>query len=430
MSYPYFPFRLDSGGGKDQKILSPYDGDDIKVNSSGAALLRLCNGSRSIDEIVALLCDKFRSTEIETRGLAEGFIDKFAERGIIWVKNEKMRWFDAPAPESIFWEITSECNLKCLHCVVSADKKDGDELSTRDALALIAQWQAMGVGDITFSGGEPLMRADFFKLARAAKKQGMTIGLATNGLCVTPAIARELRDLEAGIQVSLDGSTAEIYGGFRGNAQAFSQALDGIDHLVAAGNDVTVGTVISKNNLEDISSMLDLLEVHGVKYFRLIPFIPFGRGEANSELELSPAQVKEVSAYLIEERKSRSVEIMQLEFEHTFSAAPRDKIDASKPSECGGALSYCTVTPKGEVLPCHYFEGVDADNVQVQPFSQIWRGSRFLNYFRSLRISDVKGFCGECEWLAVCRGGCKAANFSRRKLFDSNVHCWVVTENA
>ncbi len=430
MSYPYFPFRLDSGGGKDQKVLSPYDGDNIKVNSSAAALLRLCDGSRSIDEIVALLCAKFNSSESDTRGLAEGFIDKFAERGIVWVKNEKMRWFDAPAPESVFWEITSECNLKCLHCVVSADKKDGDELSTSDALSLISQWQAMGVRDITFSGGEPLMRADFFRLARATKKHGMTIGLATNGLCVTPAIAAELRKLEAGIQVSLDGSTAEIYGGFRGNKQAFSQALNGIDHLVAAGNEVTVGMVISKNNLEDISSMLDLLEAHGVKYFRLIPFIPFGRGEANSELELSPSQVKEVSAYLIEERKSRSVEIMQLEFEPTFSAAPAGKVDASTPVECGGALHYCTVTPKGEVLPCHYFEGVVAENVKDKSFSQIWKGSRFLNYFRSIKIGDIKGYCGECEWLPVCRSGCKAANFSRRKLFDSNVHCWVVTENA
>ncbi|VAV84131.1 Radical SAM domain protein [hydrothermal vent metagenome] len=429
MSYPYFPFRVASNGDKDIKVLSPYAGDEIKVNRSGEALLKLCNGSRSMDEIVTMLCDKFKSKETETRELAESFVDKFAARGVVWVKNEKMRWFNAPAPESIFWEITAECNLKCLHCVVSADKKQANELSTKEALSLIDQWQAMGVGDITFSGGEPLMRADFFELARAAKEKGMTVGLATNGLCVTPSIAAELRELEAGIQVSLDGSNEEIYGGFRGNKQAFGQAVKGIDNLVAAGNEVTVGTVISKHNLDDISKMLDFVESHGVKYFRLIPFIPFGRGEANSELELSPLQVKEVSAYLIEERKNRAVEIMTLEFEHTFSDPPANKIDASTPVECGGALHYCTVTPKGEVLPCHYFEGVDTENVKAQPFSQIWRGSRFLNYFRSMKISDIKGYCGECEWLPVCRSGCKAANFSTRALFDSNVHCWVVPEN-
>lgn len=430
MKYPYFPFRVAPNGDKGVKVLSPYVGDEIKVNRSAAALLRLCNGSRSMNEIVAVLCDKFQSTEKETRKLAESFVDKFAERGVVWVKDKKMRWFDAPAPESIFWEITAECNLKCLHCVVSADRKQSGELSTEEALKLIEQWQVMGVRDITFSGGEPLMREDFFELAHATKDKGMTVGLATNGLCVTASIAARLRELEAGIQVSLDGSTAEIYGGFRGNTQAFGQAVKGIDNLVAAGNEVTVGMVISRNNVDDVSNMLDFVEYHGVKYFRLIPFIPFGRGEANKKLELSPMEVREVSAYLIEERKNRSIEIMQLEFEHTFNAPPSNKIDVTTPVECGGALHYCTVTPKGELLPCHYFEGVDTENVKDKPFSQIWKGSRFLNYFRSMKISDVKGYCGECEWLPVCRSGCKAANFSRRKLFDSNVHCWVVPENA
>ncbi|VAW38093.1 Radical SAM domain protein [hydrothermal vent metagenome] len=428
MSYPYFPFRVAPDGDKVVKVLSPYAGDEIKVNRSAAALLKLCNGSRSMDEIVTMLCDKFNSTEAETRGLAEDFIEGFSSRGIVWVKGEKMRWFDAPAPESVFWEITAECNLKCLHCIVSADKKQANELSTKEALSLINQWAAMGVRDITFSGGEPLMRADFFELARAAKEKGCTIGLATNGLCVTPDIAVKLRELEAGIQVSLDGSTAEIYGGFRGNTQAFGQAVKGIDDLVAAGNEVTVGMVISKNNVDDIPDMLDFAEARGVKYFRLIPFIPFGRGEANKGLELSPLQVKDASAYLIEERKKRTVDIITLEFEPTFSAPPAGKIDPSTPVECGGALHYCTVTPKGEVLPCHYFEGVVAENVKVRPFARIWKESRFLNYFRSMRVGDIKGYCGGCEWLAVCRSGCKAANFSRRALFDSNVHCWVVPE--
>ena len=60
---------------------------------------------------------------------------------------------------------------------------------------------------------------------------------------------------------------------------------------------------------------------------------------------------------------------------------------------------------------------------------QIWKLSRFLNYFRSLRISDISGHCRRCDWLSVCRGGCKAANFSQGALFHSNRHCWLVTEN-
>jgi radical SAM protein with 4Fe4S-binding SPASM domain len=429
MNYPFFPFKMVSNGNKGVRVLSPYANDDIKINSSAASLLNLCNGSRSLDEIIVELCDRFQSTEKEIRGLAKSFIHDFSDRGIIWVKDEKMRWFNAPPPESIFWEITAECNLKCLHCVVSADKKQQSELSTQEGLGLINEWRSMGVRDITFSGGEPLIRKDFFDLVHATKKQNFTIGLATNGTLITPSVAGELKKLQVNIQVSLDGSNADIYGKFRGSKKAFDQAIKGIEVLLSAGHDITIGTVISKHNIDDIPEMLKLVESYGIKYFRLIPFIPCGRGKENSTLELAPEKVKEVSAYLIEERRKRPFEITTLEFEHTFNVPPPDNIDPSQPSECGGALHYCTVTPIGEVLPCHYFEGVSADNVKEQSFSQIWKRSRFLNYFRSLRICDISGYCRQCEWLSVCRGGCKAANFSHRMLFHSNRHCWLVAKN-
>ena len=430
MSYPFFPFKISRNENKEIRVLSPYANGNIKINSSAGSLLKLCNGSRTLDEIIVKLCNQFQSTEKEISVLAESFVHDFVGRGILLIKNERMRWFNAPAPESVFWEITSECNLKCLHCVVSADKKQEGELSTQDGLGLINEWRRMGVSEITFSGGEPLIRKDFFELAYAAKKQNLSIGLATNGTLVTPSVAGELKKLQANIQVSLDGSSAEIYGKFRGSKNAFDQAIKGVEALVRAGHDITIGTVISKHNVDDIPEMLKLVESYGIKTFRLIPFIPCGRGKENSILELEPEKVKEVSAYLVGEREKRPFHITPIEFELTFSAPPpSEKIDTSQPSECGGAISYCTVTPIGEVLPCHYFEGVSTDNVKDQPFSKIWRESRFLNYFRSLQISDISGHCSRCEWLSVCRGGCKAANFSKRKIFNSNCHCWLVAEN-
>ena len=429
MRYPFFPFKLDHNGDDGIKVMSPYPEDNITINPSAARLLMLCNGSRAMDEIAAELCSRFQTTEKKIKKTASRFIEDFADRGLIWLRDEKMRWFDAPAPQSIFWEITAECNLKCLHCVVSADKKLQGELSTQQGLALIHEWRQMGVQDITFSGGEPMMRRDFFELAHAAAKQNFILGLATNGTLITPSIASELKKLKFNIQVSLDGSNAEIYGKFRGKKRCFDLALEGIETLLSAGHDITIGTVISRHNVDDIPAMLDLVEDYGIKYFRLIPFIAFGRGQKNSGLELEPEKVKAISAHLVEERKNRPFEIVDLEFEHTFKAPPTNRIDPSQPSECGGAIHYCTVTPEGDVLPCHYFEGVHSENVKQKSFRTIWRESRFLNYFRSLRIRDINGYCRQCEWLSICRGGCKAANFSHRSLFHANRHCWVVSEN-
>ncbi len=428
MSYPFFPFKVTGNGNEDYTVQSPYNSAGPKLNLAAVQALDLCDGSKSFDEIVKELSYRFQSSESDISRLTGKLVSDFADDGLVWVRDQKMRWFNAPPPQSIFWEITSECNLRCLHCVVSADKKLDGELTTEEGYRLIREWQEMGVQDITFSGGEPLLRKDFFDLVNAARQSNIGVQLATNGTTITAAVAQELKRLEVPTQVSIDGSNADVYGKFRGRREAFDQAVQGVEHLVSAGIEVTIGTVVTHHNIDDIPEMLKLVEKTGAGAFRLIPFIPYGRGKRNRKLELEPSRMKEITVYLSKRRSDVPFQIIPMEFECTFGPPVTTQVDTSRPSECGGAIQYCTVTPLGEVLPCHYFEGVVADNVKDHPFSWIWSRSRFLNYFRSMQISDISGPCQQCQWLGDCRGGCKAANFSQGTLFESNRHCWVATE--
>lgn len=428
MNYPFFPFKLTSGDNGDCTVQSPYNKREINLNRSAVKVLRLCNGSLSFDEIVTILADRYQTPLRQITESTNTFIKNLEGEHLIWSRNEKMRWFNPPAPQSVFWEITSECNLRCLHCVVAAGKKLDKELTTEQCLMLIREWAAMGVGDITFSGGEPLMRKDLFQLAHVAAEHNIGLQLATNGTLITPSVVEELKKLNMVPQVSLDGSNRDIYAKFRGRKKAFDQAVRGLELLVEADIDVTIGTVLSKHNIDDIDAMLKLVETLGVKYFRLIPFIPSGRGKKHRDLELHPTQVKEVTQYLADRRGDLPFEIIPMEFELTFSPPNGQTLDRTRPNECGGAVQYCTVTPLGEVLPCHYFDSVQADNVHEKSFSWIWERSRFLNYFRSIRIGDIGGYCSQCQWLADCRGGCRAANFSIGEVFQENCHCWVAAE--
>jgi len=428
MEVPFFPFKAVRDGDGGMAVQSPYTAKPVGINPSASALLSLCDGSQSIDEIVDALCDRFESSPESVRPAVHRFLRDYEARGLVWIRGERMRWFDAAPPESIFWEVTAKCNLRCRHCVVSAGAEVPGELSTQEGLDLLSQWAHMGVRDVTFSGGEPLLRSDIHILLRTAAALGLSVGFSTNGTCLTPQAARELRALGANVQVSLDGSCAEVYARLRGSRSAFDLALRGIRTLVSAGNDITIGTVLTKHNLDDIPAMLRLVERLGVNRFRLIPFIAYGRGQESMELEPLPNEVKEVTAYLHGERGKRPLDIVSLEFEETFRPPPPGPVDPQELGGCSGAISYCTVTPAGEVLPCHYFEGVRAESVRDLPFAEIWRSSRFLNYFRSLRINDIRGPCRHCEWLPKCRGSCRAANFSHARLLDSNRHCWLVAE--
>src|SRR5258707_3656163 len=119
-------------------------------------------------------------------------------------------------PRLIFWELTTGCNLRCVHRRASATELSSpDDLSTSEALALIDQFAKFAPLILVMTGGEPLFRKDIFQLASYATSQGIKVALATNGTLVTEEIAKRIR--EAGIvrvAISLDGVDAATHDGF------------------------------------------------------------------------------------------------------------------------------------------------------------------------------------------------------------------------
>src|SRR3990172_9527033 len=112
-------------------------------------------------------------------------------------------------PRLIAWELTNACNLACIHCRASAIKEaTPGELSTAEAKHFVdelVEYKPI----IILTGGEPLLRADVYDIARYASGHGLRVVLATNGTLLTQDIACKL--IEVGIQrvsISIDGSNA------------------------------------------------------------------------------------------------------------------------------------------------------------------------------------------------------------------------------
>src|SRR5512136_2410168 len=83
------------------------------------------------------------------------------------------------------WEATLRCNLACRHCGSRAGRNRPEELPTAEAIDLIGQLADLGIGEITFVGGEPLLRHDFAELVREVDRRGMVCSLLTGGYTVT-----------------------------------------------------------------------------------------------------------------------------------------------------------------------------------------------------------------------------------------------------
>lgn len=207
---------------------------------------------------------------------------------------------------------------------------------------------------------------------------------------------------------------------------SWDRTVQRIRRLVKEKVPVTLASVVTSCNVDDIPQLYELAAELGVHTFRILPFVPSGRGDSIRDLGIPPARMKELTGYLLKRKEEVGLSIASMEFECTFSSPPEMKADTYTQPGCDGGVAYCTITSKGEVLPCNYFAGDEAENIKEKDFEWIWHNSRFLNYFRSLVVSDLHGACEECSWLSTCRGSWGAANFSHGDIFQSNCHCWLV----
>ncbi|TQD29228.1 PqqD family peptide modification chaperone [Methanolobus vulcani] len=424
---PYFPFRIS----KENDIWiteDPLSSEVQELNEAAYWLLKMCDGYRTLDEIIAQLSTSFHSDRDTVMDKSRPILDDLTGRGLLWWRNDRMNYWNVPAPAGVLWDLTSKCNLRCRHCVVSAGEECNDELPFEDCCRLIDEFAEFGVAQLILSGGEPMIRKDFFDIAEYAASKNIMIQVATNGTLIDETAAEKLANIGARAQVSLDSSVSAIHDDFRQLSGSWEKTVNGIKLLIKAGVPVTLAAAVTTMNIDNIPELYELGKELRVQTFRILPFVPSGRGTGAFDLEVKPARMRELTEFLLSKRESDGPEIAPMEFECTFRPTPEQEIEANTDTRigCDGAIGYCTVTSKGDVLPCNYFEGADVENVKDRSFRWIWDNSRFLNYFRSLKASDMKGKCSRCQWLPVCRGSCIAANFTRRNIFQANCHCWLV----
>ena len=424
---PYFPFKLFKLNGK-WGITHPFKDKILEINEHSYWILRSCDGYKTWYEITYDLAKSCQLRYTELRKKAEIFIESISDEGLVWWKKRRMEWMPVPGPMAVLWDLTAQCNLRCQHCVVDSDMERDKGLSLSECKGLIDQMHIAGVRQLILSGGEPLLRKDFFEIARYATVKGFSLQVATNATLINGAIAKDIAGLKASAQVSLDALDPVLHDKFRNKKGCWEKTVNGIKLLKEENVPVIIACVVTNLNIHEIPELYKFTSTLGINAFRIMPFVPTGRGNGSRHLEVSPKQMKVLTHALKELEKTYKLELVKMEFECTLSDPPETVENKGTYYRigCDGAIAYCTITAEGEVLPCNYFYGVETDNVKDKDFASIWRNSRILNYFRNLSTDDINGQCPNCEYLSECRGSCVAANFAHGDIFQPNCHCWLV----
>lgn len=427
---PYSAYRVEiceTGG----RVYNPATGKTHTLNRDAVRLLTCCDGYHTLDEIVDHIAAMTHLGLAAVDAVVEERLGDMAQDGLVWWRSERVRHFDIPAPDIVYMDLTAHCNLRCKHCGVAAGDPLSNELTTGEWFQILDQLAGGGVRSVAISGGEPLLHPDVVDLMSHARDLGLMVELSTNGTLITPDLANDLLPVVDHVQVSMDGADAAVHDAFRGRKGAFVAAVRGISYLRQAGVPFMIGCVVHQDNLDDVAAVAGLAYELGAGSLRLIHFVPFGRGRHAAELALTHDQMRRLASDVRALRRRMPIEITEVNFEFLFEPPPSPEGDIRRsPIGCGGGWSSITITPQGEVLPCSFMAGMAGDSLREKTFAEIWRHSRLLNYWRSLRVADIGGKCRACQWLSECRGGCPAANFALGEMFHPHVHCFLKPEEA
>lgn len=343
----------------------------------------------------------------------------------------------------VFWELTARCNLKCCHCRAEAqDVAVAGELSTAQVLSVARDIRTTGDPIMILTGGEPLVRKDFFEIAKACSEMFSRVALATNGTLVDDAMARRIA--EAGIQrasVSLDGSTAATHDAFRGVPGSFDATVRGFDALMRAGVPVQVNATVARNNIGEVEALLNFLVARKAAAFHVFSLVPVGCGaQISPDARLSSDEIETFLRWLFtksielrdrihikatcapqyyrimrEVSKEKGIPLPGAGQGHGHPGGhpPGHGHGAANGMEamtrgCLAGSAVCFISRIGDVQPCGYLP-VQVGNVLKQPFGEIWSNS---GEFAALRdTGQLKGKCGACGYRTVCEG-CRARAYA------------------
>ena len=157
----------------------------------------------------------------------------------------------------VIWEITHNCNYGCSYCIFSCTKQRVEgELSTEECFHVIDELVKNGFKHLKVTGGEPFIRKDLIEILEYASKF-MVVDVSTNASLLSEELVDKLNKIKLKmIHVSLDGNKNE-HESVRG-INTYDRTIKGLEYLKKSKNKVRIGSVIHRNNQDDLENLVKL----------------------------------------------------------------------------------------------------------------------------------------------------------------------------
>ncbi|MFC1675919.1 radical SAM protein [Planctomycetota bacterium] len=309
-------------------------------------------------------------------------------------------------------ELTYRCNLQCIHCSSEANLHHAPVMSFEKAEDVMKQAIDMGIKEVSFSGGEPLLwpgLTDIISLCSSAtiKTQVYSAGNINN----PNAMMKLLK--ESGISkiiFSAYASNENCHDKITQVEGSFQKTMATIDEAVKVNLSTEFHFVPLRTNYSELTRVITLAERKGVNKVSILRFVPQGRGQNSSELALTHSQNLELKQ-AIEENKSVVT---------TRLGSPYNFLMVNNVPKCCAGIDRLTISPDLYIYPCDAFKQIKPIKiVGTNEFSRLdkwslkecWVNSPYLKAIRQHLSSPFETPCIDCKYLKRCLSGCLAQKY-------------------
>jgi MoaA/NifB/PqqE/SkfB family radical SAM enzyme len=264
------------------------------------------------------------------------------------------------------------CQLSCRHCSAQElrlKENSADRLSLSQISRLLHEAEECGAINIHFTGGEPLLHKDFYKIVSLVNADKNILSLVTNGLL----LARESENLKRAkfdlVIVSIDSPNADIHDRIKGYKGAYRKAWEGIEAARKAGLKVMLATIATHKNLNngEIDEQIRLCRKNGLA-LQILPVRNLGELDAETNVPLDSKD---------QEKFHRLVSHYNVRWDGRSSYLfPR----------CLAASERLYIDPAGNVFPCDFIQ-FPFGNIKYESLAYIW--NKMLNTYPYNRKNPV-----------------------------------------
>ncbi|MDZ7641464.1 MAG: thio(seleno)oxazole modification radical SAM maturase SbtM [Desulfurivibrio sp.] len=361
-------------------------------------------------------------------GRVDAILDRAAKQGLLLAPPTLLRrdasMFPLPAttpPErrlvevfTLQWHITQACDLNCRHCY---DRSPRAAVSRQEGLALLAQLRRFcrqrGVrGQVSFSGGNPLLHPDFLLFYRETVDYGLSPAILGN-----PAEREKLAAICAigkpvFYQVSLEG-LAEHNDYIRGKGH-FERVLAFLELLREFGIFSMVMLTLTRDNLDQVLPLAEILR-HRADLFTFNRLAEVGQGAALASVTAADYQ-DFLADYLQAARDNPVIRLKDNLLNRLLYQGGEPLFGGCAGFGCGAAFNFVAALPDGEVHACRKFPSPIGD-LRQHDLATIYDGKPAQDYRAGCHA------CRDCAIRPVC-GGCLAVAYgSGREVFQEPDPC-------